>query len=210
MDNLFNSNLFSALATILTAVVAISLFYWEQKKKKRDAAKIIVQEIRRAEDIINGFKEFSSYKFTRKIIATNSWAKNIHYFVGDLEQDEIDKISNLYSTGEYLDSIIIKISDYNFDDNIKIHKEKIKQTLNVINSQEQFVNNQSTSNTIPDNKPNENIDILTNIKTKKMVVPIKLNIPAPWQILLDEVSYNLEPIYHSSICEKLKKIAKIG
>ena len=50
MVNFLNSGFFTGLATILTAIVAIFLYYWEQRKKKRDAAKIIIQEIRRAED----------------------------------------------------------------------------------------------------------------------------------------------------------------
>ncbi len=75
MVNFLNSGFFTGLATILTAIVAIFLYYWEQRKKKRDAAKIIIQEIRRAEDLISEYKECGGYKFTKKIIATNSWAK---------------------------------------------------------------------------------------------------------------------------------------
>lgn len=49
--SLYQSDVFNGLATLTTALVAAFLYYWEQRKKRRDAAKIIVQEIRRAEDI---------------------------------------------------------------------------------------------------------------------------------------------------------------
>lgn len=201
MDTFLNSNVFTGIATILTALVAILLYYWEQRKKKRDAAKIIVQEIRRAEDLINEYKEHGAYKFTKKIIATNSWAKNIHYFVGDLAQDELDKISNLYSTGEYLDSIIAKVSDTNFQNNVNLHNKNVQQAITEL--QTNIQNEQSTSvNFQPENKMSES-------KQVKKLIPIKIDIPVPWKGLLDEISYNYEPIYHSNICEKLKNIAQI-
>lgn len=191
MEKLLNSNFFGGVATFLTAIVAILLYYWEQRKKKNDAAKIIVQEIRRAEDVINEYKEHKAYKFTKKIIATNSWAKNIHYFVNDLAQDEIDKISNLYSTGEYLDSIISKVSDHNFESGVKNYEAVVNQIQSNMQNQQTTLSNDSQNN------------------TPRIGIPVKIDIPAPWNILLEEVSNNYQPIYHSSICEKLKRIAKL-
>lgn len=202
MGVFLESNIFTGFATILTAIVAIFLYYWEQRKKKRDAAKIIVQEIRRAEDLINEYKEHGAYKFTKKIIATNSWAKNIHYFVGDLAQDELDKISNLYSTGEYLDYIIAKVSDTNFENNVELHKKNIQQAIADLQTSA-IQSDQSTSVELSSESK-----IIKPRQIKKLV-PIKIDIPAPWKGLLDEISYNYEPIYHSSICDKLKKIAKL-
>lgn len=200
MVNFLNSSFFSGIATMLTAIVAILLYYWEQRKKKRDAAKIIIQEIRRAEDLISEYKEHGGYKFTKKIIATNSWAKNIHYFVGDLAQDEVDKISSLYSTGEYLDTIIAKVSDHNFDEQVNSYKNEINNIIAGL--QNQTISQQSTSS--GDQSGAQAIP-----GKAQRAVPVKIQIPPPWKILLDEISYNYEPIYHSSICEKLKKIAKL-
>lgn len=198
MYDLLNTSAFTGLATILTAIVAIFLLYWEQIKKKRDAAKIIVQEIRRAEDIINEYKEQRQYKFTKKIIATNSWAKNIHYFVSKLAQDEIDKISSLYSTGEYLDLIIEKVSNHRFDENISNYKDQKKQlTTEFQNQVSQTTSGGAQSGAQPLQQQ------------AHQLIPIEIPIPPPWKALLDEISFNYEPIYHSSICEKLKKIAKI-
>ncbi|OGY24929.1 MAG: hypothetical protein A2Y57_04795 [Candidatus Woykebacteria bacterium RBG_13_40_7b] len=196
------TNVFTGFATLLTAIIAISLYYWEQTKKRRDAAKIIIQEIRRAEDIINEYKEHKVYKFTKKIIATNSWAKNVHYFVGDLAQDEIDKISSLYSTGEYLDSIIARVSDLKFDENISTYKNQMNQIVAELQNK---VNNQAPQSTSVGTQSGAQ-PIQQQIQK---VIPIEIPIPPPWKVLFDEISDTYEPIYHSSICEKLKKIAKI-
>ncbi|MFC1613235.1 hypothetical protein ACFL23_02785 [Patescibacteria group bacterium] len=195
----FLLNVFTGFTTLFAATIAIILFYWERNKKKQDAARIIVQEIRRAEDVIKDYKEYGGYKFTKKIIATNSWAKNIHHFVNNLDQDEIDKISNLYSTGEYLDSIILKISDVNFDEKVKHYKKELEQFSQEI----QYTTQEENKTTSGEMKSG-----FQNIKPPK-VINIPISIPPPWKNLLDDITYKYESIYHSSICDKLKRIAKL-
>lgn len=199
-DSFVNSNFFLALITLIVGGIAIYLYLIEKRNKKRDAAKIILQEVRRAEDIISDYKEHRQYKFTKKIIATNSWAKNIHYFVGDLNVDELDKISNLYSTGEYLDSIITKISDFNFkqmtselEENLKKFKQQIQDNQNLIDPNSSGGNVQQGQHIISGQKNKE----------------IEIQMPAPWKELLDEITDRYEPIYHSNIINKLNKIAKL-
>lgn len=123
------SNFFLALTTFFVGGFAIYLYIKQKEDTKRDAAKIILQEIRRAEDIISDYKQSGGYQFAKKIIATNSWNKNIHFFVGDLDNDELDRISNLYSTGEYLDTLIKQISNYTFKQEIKSVENRILAQL---------------------------------------------------------------------------------
>ncbi|PIP17030.1 MAG: hypothetical protein COX44_02185 [Candidatus Portnoybacteria bacterium CG23_combo_of_CG06-09_8_20_14_all_37_13] len=99
-------NLINELITLIVGGFAIYLYLKQKADRKRDASKNILQEIRRAEEILDNYKSHNNYVFSKKIIATDNWAKNIHYFVGDLYNDELDKISALYSMGKYLDSII--------------------------------------------------------------------------------------------------------
>lgn len=178
-----------ALSTLFAGLIAVILFYWERYKKKTDAARIVLQEIRRAEDIINSYKENEKYHFTKKIIATNSWAKNIHFFVSNLDQDELDKISTLYSTGEYLDLIINKISNKKFNDSIK-QSEQGQQELN-----------------LPIKKTDNENKFIMDKNIKHILLPMQME--APWKLLLDTVTYKHEPIYHSNIGRKLKKIARL-
>lgn len=178
-----NSNFFLALVTLVVGGVAIMLYLVQKINKKRDAARIIVQEIRRAEDIISDYKKTGSYQFSKKIIATNSWAANIHLFVGDLDNDELDKISDLYSTGEYLDNLVGEISQVTLRDEIDKGKEMLAQLQQQTLVQPQH-QNQATNVVMPSILPT-------------------------WKGRLDLISHKIEPIYHSSIVDKLKKIAKL-
>ncbi len=177
----FNSSFFIGIATLIIATVTIYLYYKEQRKKKRDAAKIILQEIRRAEAIINEYKRYGLYQLTQKIIAINSWKSNVHYFVGNLDQDEMDKISYLYSTGEYLDRLIVETSDQK----VSVLKEVSSKGM------EQFA---------ADNP---------GMPTAKKGSVQSIQITHPTEGLLRTVSQQHQPIYHTCICEKLKKIAKL-
>ncbi|MEI9913875.1 MAG: hypothetical protein WDN66_02615 [Candidatus Saccharibacteria bacterium] len=179
------SDWFTGSATLVTAVVAISLYYLEKWSKKKNAARIILQEIRRAEDIISSYKEFKQYRFTKKIIATNSWGANIHYFVTDLSQDSRDRISDLYSTGAYLDSLISSIADYNFKKGTEV-VDTIQQQLQVQTQQPATAQQNNGSAQI-----------------------VQVQIPAPWKDIFDDISLNYEPIYNTTVCQKLKHIAQI-
>lgn len=123
-QDFIRSNFLTSLITLIVGGIAIILYLAQKKDSKKDAAKIILQEIRRAEQIIDSYKESGMYQFNKRIIATNSWNKNIHYFVGELDNDELDKISDLYSTGEYLDYVVKRVSDIGLDYMV----EEIKKT----------------------------------------------------------------------------------
>lgn len=58
-----------------------------------------------------------------------SWSKNIHFFVGDLNNDELDKISDLYSTGEYLDDLVKEISDITLEHEVDQAKTILQKEL---------------------------------------------------------------------------------
>jgi len=178
-----NNNL--GLVTLIVGAFVYIVYLKQKQDNKRDAAKIILQEIRRAEDIISDYKENGQYKFTKKIIATNSWAKNIHHFVGNLDADELDKISNLYSTGEYLDLIITKVSDFSFDESVKSFQNIFKPN--------------------PISVPTPTQTSVVNIAPQQVVIT---QIVPPWKNLLDQITFKHEMTYHSTIVEKLKRIAK--
>jgi len=80
---------------------------------KRDIAKLILQEIRFAEQLLRTAKDNDyNYYLANKLLPTNSWNKNIHLFVKDLSETEIDLVSKFYSNVSYIDSIINFISSF--------------------------------------------------------------------------------------------------
>lgn len=190
-NSFFNSNLFVALVALVVGVLAYYVYWKQRRDNKRDVAKIILQEIRRAEDIISDYKQNGGYQFDKNIIATNSWSKNLHLFVGDLDNDEIDRISNLYSTGGYLDTLIKEISEYTFKNEIGYTESPIVMPVIPQNVQQQ-------SQTVAP-------EVVPNIPSKIRFVKLE----PPWKGRLDLITLKLEPIYHSTIAEKLKRIAKL-
>lgn len=114
--NFFNSGFFIALTTLLVGSFAIGIYIKQKGDYKRDVALLIRQEIIHAEQHVANAQSFSqepgSYPLSVKLLPTNSWYKNIHLFINDFEQPQIDAISRFYAQVEYIDAIIEKISDY--------------------------------------------------------------------------------------------------
>jgi len=107
-------------------------------------------------------------------------------------------VSNLYSTGEYLDRIIEKISDYAFEQSIKRFEQELQRTV-------QALGQRLTTVTRPN--PDSSASSAEQEHEQVVIGPIKLDMPPPWKALLDEITLKYEPIYHSNITAKLKKIA---
>jgi len=183
---------YASIIAFLVGLFAIYLYIKQREDAKRDAARIIIQEIRRAKEIISDYKQSGGYQFAKKIIATNSWNKNIHFFVGNLDNDELDKISNLYSTGEYLDSLIQEISHITLNDEVEKDKKFLEIQLKHQNQKGTLLE----GSTYPIAQISEHIEV--NIPGIRPV----------WKGRLDIISLKIEPIYNSTIVLKLKKIAK--
>ena len=110
--NFLDSNFFTGLITLLVGFSAIILYFRQKNDQKRDAAKLILQEIRYAEQTIRIAKEHGyNYYLANKLLPTNSWHKNINFFVHELKETDIDLISRFYSHSSYIDILIMKISD---------------------------------------------------------------------------------------------------
>ncbi len=102
----------TGLTTILVGGSAIYLYLKQKKDYKRDAAALIIQEIRYAEQQIREAKKHDyEYYLADKLLPTNSWHNNIHLFVTDLKESELDLISRFYAHSSYLDTVIEKISN---------------------------------------------------------------------------------------------------
>lgn len=113
-DNLLhflNANV--GIVTLVAAFVAVYIYLKTRKDQKRDAASLILQEIRYAEQRVRNFRAYGSYAFTEKLLPTNSWHANIAYFVKDLEETDIDIISKFYSSAAYLDEVISTAAEIN-------------------------------------------------------------------------------------------------
>lgn len=109
--NFINSNLYNAVATFLVGLFAIYLYIKQKEDQKRDAANVIIAEIRQAERLIDQFKKSGiSNDISYKLLPSNNWVKYNYLFINDLDQDEIEQINNFYSQCFVLDKAIDQIN----------------------------------------------------------------------------------------------------
>lgn len=197
MDNLelatsfFNSSFFVALVTLLVGIIAIRLYILQQLDQKSDAAKLILQEIRYAEQVFRqattaGLTTFPLYQ---KMLPTNNWNKNIHLFIHELEETELDLISRLYSTSLYIDHLVSKISDLKTQKSEpNIFQQQLIQPKITFTEQQQPI---QINNLNLMHEPNaisfEELQVMT---------------------LLQIVCAQMEPVYNTPTGEKLKRLSK--
>lgn len=110
--------------TLLVGGSAIYLYLKQKADHRRDAASLVLQEIRYAEQQIRNFKEFGEYKLSDKLLPTNNWNNNIHLFIKDLKETEIDLMSKFYSKASYIDIVISKISDQKHESVIDVSSKE--------------------------------------------------------------------------------------
>jgi hypothetical protein len=178
LADLLNSNL--GVVTFLVGFFAIYLYVKQKNDRKRDAASLILQEVRYAEQQIRNFKYFNNYKLSEHLLPTNSWNDNVHLFLKDLEEGQIDLVSRFYSRAEFIDDLVRKISD----------QKSITSPMVAMHG--------------PINQP---IDPMST-DSNQLPPPPEFIMPPPIFGLLKTVSNSVEFIYNTPTGEKLKKIAK--
>lgn len=183
MIDFFNSNFFIALVTFVVGSFAIFLYSKRKKDFKAGAASLILQEIRYAETQIRTYRESGGgYPLSIKLLPTNSWHSNIHLFVRELDETDLDLISRFYSKVAYIDIVIDQISKF------KIQSLVPAQT--------------QLGQTQPQPAPE------TEDETTKRLQQGEQTYGLAAQGILNQVSHEIEFIYNTPVVEKLRKIAK--
>jgi len=185
IKSLNNTGVLTLITGILTIIVgfsAIYLYIRQKREYKRDAASLILQEIRYAEQQIRNFKVLGSYPLSVKLLPTNNWNNHIHLFVKDFKETELDLISDFYAKSAYLDIVIANISDVK--NKMLIPKNHFKGDL----------------------LKEESVDD----KEKKIIEQIKVRsteFEFGSKQILNEVSQKIEFIYNTPAIDKLRTIS---
>lgn len=222
--SILNSNFFIAIVALFVGGFAIGLYKKQKNDYKRGVSSLILQEIRYAEQQVRSSRAYSpnaeNYPLSSKLLPTNSWYKNIHLFMGDFEQPQIDAISRFYAEVEYIDLIIERISDYKTSlieqeisdlsgriiqkGDILPDRVHLQEIVNLLASQKRSLpgdeagqsgNYPQTSSGIsnPQTQPPTMLNILRRLKANT---------------ILKEISSEVEFIYNTSIGEKFRNIAE--
>lgn len=95
------STLFQTIVILFTASFVLIVYFLSKKNEKRDAAVILLDEIRLAEKAIDEIRRNKTITELNAIMPVNSWFKYKHLFANELNQDEFSLVSQFYNRCEY-------------------------------------------------------------------------------------------------------------
>ena len=107
------SNLYFAAVTFLVGLSAFYLYTRQRIDGKKEIANIIISEIRHAENRIGQYKSSHTIQrsfYLEPILPSNSWTKNHHLFIQDLDSDEYTLVRNFFTKCELLDRALSQLS----------------------------------------------------------------------------------------------------
>jgi len=190
-------NQFYGFITLVVGGVAVYLYLKQKRDHKRDAARLIVQEIRYAEEQIRSSgRGGRGYALSSKLLPTNSWNDNIHLFTKDLKEIETDMISEFYSKATYIDSLITERSQQKINPKFFANTQPMTQPLTSATAQPDLPIGSSPQQSTPQ-------------QTIQMTMT---QIPTPGELMtmqiLIEVSSSVEFLYNTPAVDKLRKISE--
>jgi hypothetical protein len=185
----FDSSFFVALV----GFVAIYLYFKQKADGKRGAARLILQEIRYAEQQIrNSDRGKRGYELSSKLLPTNSWNDNIHLFTNDLKETEIDMISGFYSKATYIDYLILERSRQRLHPKVLLSPQPASPIPSSSSGTAQPI---QPGISVP---PQPTQQQAVQVPTIDELVTIQI---------LNEVSSSVEFLYNTPAAEKLRKIS---
>lgn len=113
MNNI--ADYFNGIATIVTGLVAWVIYKNQKRENKIQAAKVLIIEIRTAEERINQIREkitSGAIKDLPPVFPVNSWQNYSHLFVSDFDQDELKLITSFYDYGELIGEFAKRDNEY--------------------------------------------------------------------------------------------------
>lgn len=92
-----NPEFWSSLVTFLVGLVALVVYWLTKRAEKRNAATIVVMDIRHAEQVVLSILEKGVVDRTIKnILSENNWAKYKHLFASDFSLDDFSAFNRFF------------------------------------------------------------------------------------------------------------------
>lgn len=112
---ILNSSAFAGLSTILTGLVAIGVYFHQKKDGKIQAARVLITEIRIAEERIDQIKIKLNDGIPSDlppIFPTKSWKQYSHLFISNFDQDELKMLNSFYDFAELVEEFAKRDNDF--------------------------------------------------------------------------------------------------
>jgi hypothetical protein len=98
-----NSSLFQTAVIFITGLTAFIIYHMNKYNEKKEAARIIINEIRIAEKAIQEIKNKKQVFELSVILPNNTWQHKKHLFINILDDDELNLINEFYYRCSFAD-----------------------------------------------------------------------------------------------------------
>lgn len=122
-----NSNFFVAFVTIVVGTIALVVYWIQKRDSKREAANIILLEIRAAERKLVEIKKSLKNEILPndlRLMPTENWSKFSFLFIRDFDRDEWDSLVSFYNNCQLIDETIKYNNDSFWNDVEQIRSNK--------------------------------------------------------------------------------------
>jgi hypothetical protein len=127
---------FKNLATPIAGIVALVVYWMSKRNEKRNAATIVLMDIRHAEHVVQSILEKGAVDtFVKKIIAENNWSKYKHLFASDFSQDEFLAFNRFFESCMDISEARTRMLEI-FNSGLRAKAEKLQQLLLTIDNPE--------------------------------------------------------------------------
>ena len=195
-----------SVTTLLVGLFAFGVYLWQKYDNKKDAANIILLEIKNAERALRKVKNSLSKEILEAdivVMPEDSWSKHRYLFVRNFDRDEWDLITDFYAKCKLIDESIRYNNSAFLNDveQIRANKQRV-----LADYTKEHVKLENTDDEIRDFM--EITDKFDTVYMKRqdtfMYLPVKPVNDA--KLYLSGISISLS---QSSVGTKLKKIARI-
>jgi len=88
--------IFNSIVTLIVGLVAFVIYWLTKRTEKRNAATIVVMDIRHAEQVVESILERGIDKSLKSILHENNWAKYKHLFASDFSYDDFAAFNRFF------------------------------------------------------------------------------------------------------------------
>ena len=204
LKTFFNSGFFVGLATIITGVVVLLVYFQQKRDMKVQAARVLLTEIRTAEERINQIKEAVQRGLTNdlpSVFTTKSWQTYSHLFVSDFDQDELKLIGLFYDCGELIEDFAKRNNSFFWvttEERARVSTQKVAEIIL-----------KASEMAITEDQKNEYISTSRAFLSSKLDSYNVMYVPAKTMDEIKAYLNKVQMITTSSCGVKLKKFAKV-
>lgn len=124
-----HSDYINSAATLIVGTVAFVVYWLNKRNEKRNAATIILMDIRHAEQVVLSILEKGSIDtFVKDVITDNNWEKYKHLFAVNFSQDDFAAFNRFFGACVEISEARSRMLDV-FHANLLAKAEKVQHLL---------------------------------------------------------------------------------